>query len=272
MIKKRESSNSDTVVQHNTLIEATHKLNKSELLVFKKIISMIDTKYRDNQLQISKRDLINFLFPKLKNKQNNIDSFYYKETKKYCKKLMETTLDFYKDGKHGEFVSYAICIKLKWPYNDNYVTIIFSDLIMPYLFDLKKCFTQYPIGIIQQLKSKHSIRIYEYCRMNLHSQKEEYTWSVPLEDLKRILDLENQYPRFNSFSQRILQKCIPEINEKTNIHVEYEPVMQFGSVVELIFTVKEKFLKTEKEIANNKKLWNEQSSRVTTGESRQSSP
>ena len=72
---------------------------------------------------------------------------------------METTLDFYKDGKHGEFVSYAICIKLKWPYNDNYVTITFSDLIMPYLFELKKCFTQYPIGILQNLKSKNSWRI-----------------------------------------------------------------------------------------------------------------
>ena len=45
--------------------------------------------------------------------------------------------------------------------------------------------------------------------------------------------------------------------------------MQFSSVVELVFTVKEKFPKTEKEIANNKKLWNEQPSRVATGESRQ---
>ena len=268
MIKKTNSSNSDTVVQHNTLVEATHQLNKNEILAFKKIISMIDTKYRDRELQIPKRDVINFLFPKLKNKEN-IQTDYYEKAKKYCEKLMETNLKFREEGKYGKFTLYSVCSKLEWPYNDNYVNIEFSDRIMPFIFELKKCFTQYPIGMLQKIKSKNAIRIYEYCRMNLHSQKEKYTWNIPLEDFKRILDLENKYPRFNTLRQEVLDKRIPEINEKTDIHIECEPVMQFGSVVELVFTVKEKFPKTVKELANNKKLWNEQPSRVATGESRQ---
>jgi len=256
MIKKVESNHSDTVVQGNTLIKATHKLNKNEILTFKKIISMIDTKYREREIKISKLDIINFLFPKLKNK-NDINGECYKKAKTYCKKLMETTLDFYEEGTYGKFTSYSLCSKFEWPYKDSYLTIEFSDRIMPYLFELKKCFTQYPIEILKKLSNRNTIRIFEYCRMNLHSKKESFNWAVPLIEFKRILDLENQYPRFNSFREKVLEKCIPEINEKTNIHIEIETVREFRAVQELIFNVKEKCPKTQKEIDANKKIWNE---------------
>ena len=269
-MQKKQPSNLDTVVQDNSIIEATHKLNRNEMLAFKKIISMVDTKYRERELKIPKRDIVNFLFPRLKNKED-IHTGYFDKTKQCCMKLIETSLKIYEFGKYGSISALSICSKVKWPYNDNHVSIEFSDRIMPLIFELKKCFTQYPVGIIQQLKSKHSIRIYEYCRMNLHNQKEEYTWSVPLEDFKRILNIESKgaYHRFNNFNERILLKCIPEINEKTNLNISFETVREFKRVVELILTVKEKSPKTEKEIANNKKLWNEQPSRVATGESRQ---
>ena len=255
MIKKVETHNSDTVVQGNTLIKATHKLNKNEILTFKKIISMIDTKLREREIKIPKIDIINFLYPKLKSDKITENGAYYKKAKTYCKKLMETTLDFYEEGKYGKFTSYSLCSKFEWPYKDSYFTIEFSDRIMPFIYELKKCFTQYPIGILQKLSNKNTIRIYEYCRMNLHSKKESFTWRVPLIEFKRILDLENQYPRFNSFREKVLEKCIPEINEKTNIYIECETVRQFSAVQELIFTVKEKCPKTKKEIDTNKKLW-----------------
>jgi plasmid replication initiation protein len=55
----------------------------------------------------------------------------------------------------------------------------------------------------------------------------------------------------------VLSSCIPEINEKTNLDIEYDAVREFSKVIELIFTVKEKYPKTQKEIQTNKKLWNE---------------
>ena len=253
MIKKGKSNNSDTVVQENTLIRATHKLNKNEILAFKKILSMIDNKYREREVKISKREIIDFIFT---NKNNNLKNKYNK-VKTYCQKLMETTLDFYTEGTHGKFTSYSLCSKFEWPYKDSYFTIEFSDRIMPYLFELKKCFTQYPIGILQKLRTRNSIRIYEYCRMNLHSKKESFTWVVSLIEFKRILNLENQYPRFNSFRERILEKCVSEINNKTNLHIEFEIVKEYKAVQELIFTVREKCLKTQKEIDANQKLWDE---------------
>ena len=117
---------------------------------------------------------------------------------------METTLDFYEEGIHGKFISYSLYSKFEWPYKDSYFTIEFSDRIMPYFFELKKRFTQYPIGILQKLSNRNTIRIYEYCRMNRHSKKKSFTWTVYLMDFKRILDLENKHSRFNTFMESVL--------------------------------------------------------------------
>lgn len=258
MIQKRHSSNFDTVVQGNSLMEATHNLNKNELLAFKKIISMVDTKYRERKLQFSKREIVNYLFPKLKNKQE-IHNSYYERAKKYCLKLLKVTLIFYETGKSGHIDAMSVCSRIFWPFNERDVLIHFSSEIMPLIFDLKKYFTQYQVGIIQNLNSRHSIRLYEYFRLNLHAKESEYTWIVPFDELKRILGIENKttYGRFNNFNTKILQRCLPEINEKTDLQIKCTYERDYRRVRELTFTAKNKYPKTQREIKANKKLWDE---------------
>ena len=72
MSRSKASDNLNTVVQDNSLITATHNLNRNELLTFKKIISMVNT-YGENdekrKIELKKEDLVGFLWPHIVKKK-----------------------------------------------------------------------------------------------------------------------------------------------------------------------------------------------------------
>ena len=97
--------------------------------------------------------------------------------------------------------------------------IALTNEIMPYLTQLKGQFTQYQLNHISGFSSVHAIRLYElftqYKRLG-----ERY---ISIEDLKKWLQLEDKYDRYNNLNQWVLLPALAEINEKSDLFVEYEP-------------------------------------------------
>jgi len=105
----KKYSKFDTVVQSNSIISATHKLNKNELLTFKKIISMVDTKDYKREIKFTKDTLVGYLFPHIIGEGVEKYNEYYLRTHNYCKKLMNIILEF---NTKEEKTSIAFCSKL----------------------------------------------------------------------------------------------------------------------------------------------------------------
>jgi len=111
--------------------------------------------------------------------------------------------------------------------------IAMTDEVMPYLTQLKGQFTQYQLKHIAYFNSAHSIRIYELITQYRSVGSREIT----VEKLKEWLQVEESYSRWNNFKARVLDPAISEINEKSDLFVEYEPIKKGRKVTGIEFRI-----------------------------------
>jgi plasmid replication initiation protein len=60
---------------------------------------------------------------------------------------------------------------------------------------------------------------------------------ISVEDLKKWLQLEDKYDRYNNLNQRVLTPALSEINEKSDLFVEYEPIKKGRKVTGIEFSI-----------------------------------
>ena len=212
MDKKISKQQSYFVVKDNALIQRTRyslTLQQQKLLLF--MISKIkpqDEPYKDYTMSI--RDYCRVCGLDYDNGGNYA---YIKQSLKHIadKSMWMRT----NTGKH---------ILLRWLdrviIDENSGNIIFSfhrDMF-PYLLNLQECYTQYSFLNVLSMRSTYSIRLYELLRsyMNMDS-----VIIMSLDDLRDRIGCE-KYPRFSNFKQRVLDPAIDEINDDTDIEVEYQ--------------------------------------------------
>lgn len=99
------------------------------------------------------------------------------------------------------------------------VMLSFSDDLLPLLCDLKEKFTLYALEQVADLKSAHSIRLYE---LLISWRSIGKTPMIEVPDLRRQLGIEEaEYPRMTDFKRRVLDYAIKQINEHTDITASY---------------------------------------------------
>lgn len=113
------------------------------------------------------------------------------------------------------------------------VSIVFGYTVGLYLRGLQEQFTKISLLSAQELRSFHSIRLYEL----LFSFKSTKTRVEPLEALRERLELKQAYPRYADFKRRVVDPSIAEINSKTDIQVSYEPIKNGRKIVSLRFII-----------------------------------
>lgn len=118
--------------------------------------------------------------------------------------------------------------------------------MVPYLFDLKQKFTQYQLYNVLGMKSAFSVRIYELMK----SYSFRHTITFELDELKKLLMVEDvkSYNRFPDFRRKVLEKAQLEINELTDINIEFEPIKTGRKVTSIKFIIEEKFKNSRKRI------------------------
>lgn len=99
-----------------------------------------------------------------------------------------------------------------------------NEKLNRHLIGLKGVYTQYSLQYILPMKSKFSIRLYEYIKSYSNLAREI---EFDLEELKDVLLSENdgvrdpnKYRKFSDFQRRILEPAIEEINRFTDIRVK----------------------------------------------------
>ena len=119
-----------------------------------------------------------------------------------------------------------------------------DDRLIPYLFDLKQQFTQYQLYNILGMKSAFSVRIYELMK----SYSFRHTIIFELNELKELLMVEHvkSYVNYKDFRVKVLEKAQTEINELTDINIEFEPIKTGRKVTSIKFIIEEKFKNSRK--------------------------
>ena len=229
--------------KENLIDMRTHRIVKSNDIIQKARF----------QLSVQEQKILLYLISKIKPRdkdfKNNI--FNIKESCKICgidtqsgktyihlketiKKLADKSIWVKSDDGNREtlyrWLNYAVIDK-----KSGEIQIQFHELMKPFLLELKSSFTQYELLYILAMQSQYGIRLYE--TLKSYEFRKEILFN--LEDLKEML-MAKKYEVYNSFKRRVLEIAIREINDFSDINVQYEPIKDGKKIVGLKFLISTK--------------------------------
>lgn len=129
---------------------------------------------------------------------------------------------------------------VKYMIGEGRIEVRLSELIRPYLFDLKNNFTSFELLSALRLTSKHAKRIYTIC-----SQWKDVgeTKKFDLLDFKKMLGLvdskgKEEYAEISMFKKKVLDVAVKQINEHTDLSIGYTLEKKGRAFKNVVFTVK----------------------------------
>ncbi|CAG7651230.1 replication initiation protein [Paenibacillus allorhizosphaerae] len=216
--------NTSLVVKSNDLVEASYKLNLVELRIVFALIATVspdDTNFKRYQFKVS--DFAKLIGVKNKN--------IYTQIKEYTYGLMSKP--FY----IGENLQVNWLASAEYLPNEGIIELEFSEKLKPFLLQLKEKFTAFKLKDILKLKSAYSMRIYELMKQYEKIGYRQFT----LEKLKKTIGLDlDEYPVYYDFKKRVILTAQKEINELTDINIEFEEIRESKKVTKIKFNISSK--------------------------------
>ena len=170
----------------------------------------------------------------------------HKNIKRITANLLGTVITIEKPDSRSYLQASVFCTA-EYEAKDGYVYFQIAPKLAPYLLRLKDAgcgFTQYYLEQTTRLQSKHSLRLYELLRQFLPLKKvrEEGQTSgfrkVLVSDLREYLGVQNKYPRFGDFREKVLEPAQKELAEKTDIAFTFTPERTRRTITSLNFLIK----------------------------------
>lgn len=165
----------------------------------------------------------------------------YKQMRLASKKLMKRT--FIYEDKDGDDTEVQWVIRAK--YANGYVSMHFTDEVIYLLkvFDSLNPYTKYLKDDVLSLKFNYSIDLYHLAK----KFEGMGGFTMSLEDYRKELGTPKSYERINNLKDNAVVIPIKEINEKTDLIINYENIKRGRTVTGLKFIVKSKH-KTKKNL------------------------
>lgn len=158
----------------------------------------------------------------------------YSELRAASRGLFDRSVRIYGDHANGKNIRWLSAEE--YSENEGRVTLTFSGPVLYHLTGMIEQFTSYDLLGVSGLKSIHAVRIYE-----LASQFKSTGWrNIDVLSLRAMLGLKNEYPKFNDFRKRVLDRGCNEVTEKSDLEVSWEPVKTGRVITAVILRCKEK--------------------------------
>ena len=162
---------------------------------------------------------------------------HYIELKRQVKAIRDKSM--WIESSEGEEVLLSWLDGARISRNSGKIKVRLNEDMKPYLLQLRNNFTQYEIANVLCMRSKYSIRLYEFVKSIHFHELETYVRTFTVEELRRRLGAET-YPRFCNFNQRVLKPAVREVNTYTDKDVSYEPIKSGKKVETIELTIKTK--------------------------------
>ena len=236
-MKKRN----DLVVKSNRLVEASYRLT----LIEQQIILYAICKSRESGEGLSAINPVRIIALEFAEQFGAGKDCVYEQLKTALKTLYLRTVKIReKDGttnkqeiKESRWISMQSYIDAA-----GHLKLIFAPEILPFIKDLDKEFTPYRLSQIGKMSSTHAVRLYELLRQNLQIGSR----TLEILDLKNMLEIENEYPDYFNFKRRVVDVAKKQINDFSDIKVDYTQEKEGRKVTALNFKIeKNEMNKTE---------------------------
>lgn len=167
-------------------------------------------------------------------------------------KLGMRQFTFYKENKNK--VKTGWIAGIEYVHGENAIILALSPHVVAEISKRDSNFTSYYLEQISPFKSVYAIRVFEIMKQWKNAGK---TPVIAIGDFRYMLGiLPDEYSRINNFKAKVLDLAMSEINEKTDMNVEYTQIKKGRVVSGFQFTIKDKN-KKEKDVTptNNGDYW-----------------
>jgi len=223
--KKKELPPSVVVFQHNNLIEARYSLTLQE----KKIILWLTSQIQPDDKDFKKHTLTVRDFMELMGLTGNSN---YKELQKITLGLMKKVL-IIKEPELKITTQVSWLNSARYEEGEGFIRLSFAPEMHPFLLNLKKTFTVISLSDLMQFKSIHAIRIYELLKQ--YQDIGERTLTIV--EIKEYCGTLDRLKKYSDFEKKILLIAQREINEKSDIHFEFERQKHVRKIVGIKFII-----------------------------------
>ncbi|MEY4096880.1 MAG: hypothetical protein RLZZ102_567 [Pseudomonadota bacterium] len=218
--------NSIIAIQHNNLVEAKYSMTLQQKRIMIWLVSQIkptDEDFKEHTLSV--KELIAIC-------QLSGESSY-KQLKDITFSLIEKGIRIIDITNPKEDMETQISWLSSAKYRYGRVTLTFSPELKPYLLLLKEKFTAINMIDMMQFKSVHAIRIYEL----LKQYQDIGERVLDIEEIKECCGVKDKLKKYDHFEKYLLLIAQREINEKSDIHIEFERIKPFRKITGIKFII-----------------------------------
>ena len=210
--------NKQLVTKDNSLIGASYSLS----VVEQRLIFLAIIEAREQKTLIEAGGLLR-IYAQSYAKQFDVEKHTsYEAMKRAVEGLYEAGFAYSKlDERSGKIGHYKSRWVDKIGYIDDLgcVELVFASDVIPLITRLEARYTEYELKQVVGLQSEYAIRLYE---LIIQWRSVGKTNPISLTELREKLGLVDEYKRIEAFKRRVLDLAVKQINEHTDITVEYE--------------------------------------------------
>lgn len=215
------------VTESNALIEARTNLDLYEerlIYILASRINPDDTHFQSCFFKV--RDIADKLDLTEKN--------FYKRIRELIHRLQRKTV-IIEDKMNNTTLEAQWLSASKYYHGRGIIELEFSQMLGPYLLELKNNFTNYKLWNVLYLKSFYSSKLYKLLKQYLPLGKRKFGTLFELKDKLEIE--EGKYEKYSHLKNRILLTAKRELEEKTDIKFDIEEIKNGNLVVGIIFHI-----------------------------------
>jgi plasmid replication initiation protein len=165
----------------------------------------------------------------------------YEHYKNALLRLMKREYTYF-DKIKNKFVTENLIIRIEIdPDDDTYFVFKFNEHISTKLSNLRTLFTSYDIKHISMFKSRYAFMLYEFFKMKIsQSENNIYHQKISIEDFKENLGIADKYKLFTNLKLRVIDTAKTNINNHSDLSLNYKEISLGKKVTHIKFTVKYK--------------------------------
>lgn len=208
----------DLVVKHNALTNASYSLSLTEQRLI--LLAIVDA--RSSKRGISANEPLTITAKAYEDQFLAHRNTAYQALKDACVNLFDRRFSYQLISENGnsERVVSRWVSEIRYVDNEAIVKLIFAPAVVPLITELEKHFTQYELEQVAGLNSAYAVRLYEVLMSWRGTQK---TGEIELSELRNRLGVEDhEYQKMSDFKRRVLDLATTQINDHTDIKVQYQ--------------------------------------------------
>lgn len=228
--------NRNLIVKDNALINAAYYLD----LVEQRLVLLAIIEIRKQSLPISADIILSISAESYATIFDVKKNAAYEALKSASKSLFERRFSFKETNANGnlENVTSRWVSEIRYVENEACVKLIFAPAVIPLVTSLEAYFTRYDLEQVKKLTSGYAIRLYELVIAWRTTGKVP---KLTVKELRAKLGVANdEYQKMSNFKSRVLDSSITQINERTDIKIDYEQEKSGRNVTGFLFSFEHK--------------------------------